>query len=60
MVGARSGATSDGVTALLRAAIQAPSSHNTQPWAFLVRDGGIDLLADRTRALPSTTPTTAS
>lgn len=52
----RSGATSDMITALLQAAVQAPSSHNTQPWVFLVRDGGIDLLADRTRALPANDP----
>ncbi|MRU14306.1 nitroreductase [Roseovarius sp. A21] len=37
-------------------AIRAPSSHNSQPWLFRPTDGGIDLLADRTRALPVTDP----
>ncbi len=41
---------------LLASAVLAPSSHNTQPWAFRLRDGGIDLLADRTRALPVNDP----
>ncbi|MBB2948676.1 hypothetical protein FB565_008459 [Actinoplanes lutulentus] len=34
------------------AAIQAPSMHNTQPWAFRLRDGGIEILADARRQLP--------
>ena len=33
------------------AAIQAPSMHNTQPWAFRLRDGGIEVLADPGRRL---------
>lgn len=37
-------------------AILAPSSHNTQPWVFRVSNQGIDLLADRTRALPVNDP----
>jgi hypothetical protein len=41
---------------LLAAAIRAPSSHNTQPWRFRVRDARIDLLADRDRALPVNDP----
>jgi nitroreductase len=36
--------------------VRAPSSHNTQPWRFRVRDTGIELLADRTRALPINDP----
>jgi nitroreductase len=43
-------------TALLEAASLAPSSHNTQPWLFRVNEGSIDLLADRTRALPANDP----
>jgi nitroreductase len=44
------------VDAILRAAVQAPSSHNTQPWAFAVAPGVIHLRADRTRALPVNDP----
>ncbi|MGY1712529.1 Acg family FMN-binding oxidoreductase [Geodermatophilus sp. SYSU D00758] len=42
--------------ALVGAAVRAPSSHNTQPWRFRLADGGIDLLADRSRALPVNDP----
>ncbi len=45
-----------GALKLIRKAILAPSSHNTQPWLFRVSDGVIDLLADRTRALPVNDP----
>jgi hypothetical protein len=41
---------------LLRAAsagIRAPSLHNTQPWLFRLRDGGIEILADPARRLPA-------
>ncbi len=41
---------------LLQHAVLAPSSHNTQPWRFRPVDDGIDLLADRTRALPVNDP----
>jgi hypothetical protein len=51
---------SAGITAqiefLLRYAILAPSGHNTQPWLFRVREGHIDLRADRSRALPVVDP----
>ena len=40
----------------LRYAALAPSSHNSQPWRFLVQDDMIDLLADRTRSLPVADP----
>lgn len=42
--------------ALIRGAVLAPSSHNTQPWMFRVSASHIDLLADRTRALPVNDP----
>lgn len=41
---------------LLRAAVQAPSSHNTQPWLFQTGAGTVRLFADRTRALPANDP----
>lgn len=41
---------------LIKAAIAAPSSHNTQPWQFRVADETIELWADRTRALPVNDP----
>lgn len=38
-------------------AVRAPSSHNTQPWRFLVSaDGRLRLYADRSRALPVVDP----
>lgn len=46
----------DAALMLLESAILAPSSHNTQPWLFRVGDGVIQLLADRTRALPVNDP----
>ncbi len=42
--------------ALVASAVCAPSSHNTQPWLFRVSTEGVDLLADRTRALPVNDP----
>lgn len=42
--------------AMIARAVQAPSSHNTQPWTFRVDEGGIELRADRTRALPANDP----
>lgn len=41
---------------LLNYAVLAPSSHNTQPWMFRVDDAGVELHADRTRALPVVDP----
>jgi nitroreductase len=41
---------------LLRKAVLAPSSHNTQPWLFRIGTSEIDLFADRTRALPVNDP----
>ncbi len=44
------------VTSLLKYALLAPSSHNTQPWWFKVSGCRIALYADRTRALPVNDP----
>lgn len=44
------------VMALLGKAVLAPSSHNTQPWFFLLGEPHVDLIADRTRALPVNDP----
>ncbi|SFM71171.1 Acg family FMN-binding oxidoreductase [Marinobacter zhejiangensis] len=41
---------------IIEMAALAPSSHNTQPWVFRVSPSGIDLYADRTRALPVNDP----
>ena len=48
--------TRETASLLIGAAVLAPSSHNTQPWLFRVRSTRIDLLADRTRALPVNDP----
>jgi hypothetical protein len=42
--------------ALVQAATLAPSSHNTQPWLFRLEGQAVELLADRTRALPVNDP----
>src|ERR1700760_4167156 len=47
-------ADTDLARTLRRAAIRAmraPSVHNTQPWRFVVRDGGLDIFADWSRRL---------
>ena len=41
---------------LARYAVQAPSSHNSQPWLFRFSGDALELLADRTRALPVVDP----
>ncbi|MCA9608516.1 MAG: nitroreductase family protein [Myxococcales bacterium] len=41
---------------LVRAAILAPSGHNTQPWRFRIAEETLELLADRSRALPVVDP----
>src|SRR6516225_2582864 len=40
----------------LRYAVLAPSSHNTQPWLFRIEGDHVDVLADRSRALPVVDP----
>lgn len=46
----------DEVLALIGRAVEAPSSHNTQPWRFRVDGATVELWADRTRALPVNDP----
>ena len=41
---------------LIRIAVLAPSSHNSQPWRFHVEDHRIDLLVDESRRLPVADP----
>ena len=41
---------------LARAAHQAPSIHNSQPWRLRGRDNGLDIHEDTSRALPGTDP----
>jgi hypothetical protein len=46
-------------SALRRAAVRAtfaPSIHNTQPWRFLLREGGLSVYADRGRQLKTLDP----
>ena len=47
---------SDGLLALVRAAILAASPHNTQPWLFKVADGSIELYLDVRRNLGALDP----
>ena len=46
----------DQARSMIRRAVLAPSSHNTQPWFFRLSKSTIDLIADRTRALPANDP----
>jgi hypothetical protein len=41
---------------LIAYAVLAPSTHNTQPWLFRLSDKTVDVLADRSRALPVIDP----
>ena len=41
---------------LLRYAILAPSTHNTQPWKFALVPGGIEVYADYSRRMPVVDP----
>ena len=52
----KAGTSSDKLRFLLNYAVLAPSSHNTQPWLFRIVSDGIELYADRTRALPVVDP----
>lgn len=51
------GDTARKVEHILRYAILAPSSHNTQPWRFRIHERHVELLVDRSRALPVIDPT---
>lgn len=47
----------DLLRAMLKHSVLAPSGHNTQPWLFkLSSKNSLDLMADRTRALPVVDP----
>lgn len=48
--------TRDKLRFMLGYAILAPSLHNAQPWLFRIVDDHVELLADRTRALPVIDP----
>ena len=41
---------------LTRFAVLAPSGHNRQPWKFRIRRDQIDILADRSRSMPTADP----
>lgn len=41
---------------LIRYAALAANSHNTQPWRFVVKESGVDILPDLTRTLPAVDP----
>jgi nitroreductase len=45
-----------GLPDLIRFATLAPNSHNTQPWRFRVRDGGLRVLPDFSRRTPVVDP----
>ncbi|MFJ8915007.1 Acg family FMN-binding oxidoreductase [Amycolatopsis sp. NPDC102389] len=47
---------SEQVNSVLRSAMLAPSTHNTQPWLFRCTGTGIELHADPRRILPVTDP----
>lgn len=50
------GTPAPALIACLRAAVAAPSIHNTQPWRFRLRGTTIDVLADRDRQLSTLDP----
>ncbi|SCG34509.1 Acg family FMN-binding oxidoreductase [Micromonospora inositola] len=50
------GFTVEQLSAAASDAVRAPSLHNTQPWRFRLRDGGIELSVDPLRRLPATDP----
>ena len=50
------GTPSEKLEWMLGYAVLAPSTHNTQPWRFRVKDGEVRLSADRARGLPVADP----
>lgn len=50
------GSPRDELRFLLNFAILAPSSHNSQPWLFRLKEDVVEVIADRTRALPVVDP----
>lgn len=50
------GSTEDQFRFALDYAVLAPSSHNSQPWLFAIGPSGLEMFADRTRALPVVDP----
>lgn len=50
------GSEDDKLRFLLNYAVMAPSNHNSQPWMFRLRDGELEVYADRTRACHVTDP----
>ena len=50
------GSVRDRLRHLLYSAIQAPSSHNSQPWRFRLTDSCVEVHADATRRLPVVDP----
>lgn len=54
---ARDGTPGPDLYACLKAAVAAPSIHNTQPWRFRAHDGVIEAYADRSRRLGVLDPT---
>lgn len=50
------GSSADILKFLLRYAVLAPSTHNTQPWLYHIRNDELELYADRTRALHTIDP----
>ncbi len=52
----RTGMPGEQYAFLLRYAILAPSTHNTQPWKFAIRESGVEIYADYTRRVPVADP----
>lgn len=52
----REGSPAEKLAFCVRYAILAPSSHNSQPWLFRRHGNALELLADRSRALPIVDP----